>query len=58
LIIWNFLLEDLPNVWQNSGVSPLLKLRHSRFPPLADLHNSDFLSEYTTCTQLLLPGTR
>jgi hypothetical protein len=40
---------------------PLLKVQHSLFPPIADkttLLNRDFLSQCTTCMQLLLVRTR
>jgi hypothetical protein len=60
LIMWNVLLVDLPNFWQN--------LTFSRYPDcdILDfcrsqttiLQNSDFHSEYTARTQLLLAGIR
>jgi hypothetical protein len=38
---------------------PLLKLRHSRFPPLTDnTPSQQWLSGCTTCLQPLLTGTR
>jgi hypothetical protein len=56
LIIWNVLLADLPNFWQNLMFSCYSNCNIPNFCHLqtTTLHNSDFLPEYTTCMQLLL----
>jgi hypothetical protein len=60
LIISNVSLADLHNFWQNLTFSccskcDILSFRRSQ---TTTLHNSDFLSEYTAGTHLLLAGTR
>jgi hypothetical protein len=60
LIIWNELLADLPNFWQN------LMFSHRSNCNILDiccsqtttLHNNVFISEYTSHTQLLRAGMR
>jgi hypothetical protein len=58
LIIWNVSLADLPNYWQNltfvrCSNCDILDFRRSQ---TTKFHNSDFLSECTPRTQLLLAG--
>jgi hypothetical protein len=60
LIMWNVSLADLPNFWQNLTFSrcPNCDILDFRRLQTTALQNSDFLSEYTARTQLLLAGTR
>jgi hypothetical protein len=60
LIIWNVLLADLPNFWQNLTFSCCSNCKILNFCHLqtTTLHNSDFLSEYTAHMQLLLAAMR
>jgi hypothetical protein len=58
--MWNVSLADLPDFWQNLTFSrcsncDILDFRCSQ---TTTLQNSDFLSEYTACMQLLLAGMR
>jgi hypothetical protein len=67
LIIWNISLLYLPNFWQNLTFAycwncGILDFHHSQ---TSTLHNSDFLSEYTTLhthththTQLIIAEMR
>jgi hypothetical protein len=60
LIMWNVSLADLPNFWQNLKFShcsncDILNFRCSQ---TTTSQNSNFLTEYTACTQLRLVGTR
>jgi hypothetical protein len=60
LIVWNVSLADLPNFWQNLMLSHCSNSDILNFccSQTSTLHNSDFLSEYTACMQLLLAGMR
>jgi hypothetical protein len=59
LIIWNKSLADLPNFWQKLMFSCCSNwdIHNFCFSQTTALHNSDFISEYTSHTQLLLAGT-
>jgi hypothetical protein len=60
LIIWNVSLADLPNLWQNLTSAHCSNCDILDFHSLQTTahHNSNFLSEYTEHTQLLLAGMR
>jgi hypothetical protein len=60
LIMWNVSWAGLPNFWQNLMFSHCSNCDILDFRRLqtTTLQNSDFLSEYTARTQLLLAGTR
>jgi hypothetical protein len=60
LIIWNIFLADLPNFLQNLTFArcPNCDILDFCCLQTTTLHNSDFLSEYTACMQLLLAGMR
>jgi hypothetical protein len=56
LIVWNFSLADMPNIWQNLTFSrcsncDILDFLRSQ---TTALHNSDFLSEYNARNLFLL----
>jgi hypothetical protein len=53
-------LMDMPNFWQNltSSHCSNFNILDFHFSQTTTLHNGDFLSKCTICTQLLLTGTR